>query len=43
MGQSATTIDMKMTNLLLAVCSLLIASVGTAETNKETVKPKEKQ
>src|SRR5258708_911465 len=34
---------MKMTNLLLAVCSLLIASIGiTAETNKETVKPKEK-
>jgi len=34
---------MKTTNLLLAVCSLLIASVGiTAETNKETVKPKEK-
>ena len=34
---------MKMTNLFLAVCSLFIASVGiTAETNKETVKPKEK-
>ena len=34
---------MKMTNLLLAVCSLFIASVGIAdETNKETVKPKEK-
>jgi hypothetical protein len=34
---------MKTTNVLLAVCSLLIASVGiTAETNKETVKPKEK-
>jgi lactoylglutathione lyase len=34
---------MKTTNLLLAVCSLLIASVGiTAETNKETVKLKEK-
>jgi len=34
---------MKTTNLLLAVCALLIASVGiTAETNKETVKPKEK-
>ncbi|MGA3284663.1 MAG: VOC family protein [Verrucomicrobiota bacterium] len=29
--------------LLLAICSLLIASVGiTSETNKETVKPKEK-
>src|SRR2546428_10215789 len=32
-----------MTNFLLAVCSLLIASIGiNAETNKETVKPKEK-
>jgi catechol 2,3-dioxygenase-like lactoylglutathione lyase family enzyme len=34
---------MKMMNLLLAVCSLFFASVGiTAETNKDTVKPKEK-
>ena len=33
---------MKMTNLPVAVCWLLIASVGiTAETNKETVKSKE--
>jgi lactoylglutathione lyase len=34
---------MKTTHLFLAVCSLLIASVGiAAETNKETEKPKEK-
>src|SRR4029077_19639344 len=34
---------MKTTNLLLAVCSLFIANVGiTAETNKETLKPREK-
>src|SRR6266498_477623 len=33
---------MKTTNLLLAICLLLIASVGiAAETNKETVKPME--
>ncbi len=40
-GRSAK--NMKPTYLFLAVCSLLIASVGiTSETNKETVKPKEK-
>ena len=34
---------MKTTPIYLAVCSLLIASVGiTFETNKETVKPREK-
>jgi lactoylglutathione lyase len=34
---------MKTTNLLLAVCPVLIASFGiAAETNKETVKPKDK-
>ena len=34
---------MKTTPIFLAVCSLLIASVGiTFETNKETVKPREK-
>ena len=34
---------MKTTHLFLVICSLLIASVGiTSETNKATVKPKEK-
>ncbi len=43
LSSGRSEINMKTTRIFLVVCSLLIASVGIAsETNKATVKPKEK-